>query len=403
MFRCFLLLGLWFGIFLFHLPLAHSQENQASASTSRFKVTYIGPSGPKALNEQITGPMRAAAKDLNIDLEVFLTGQGRGALVRRAEELAKRPDKPDYVLLSNLNKLAARALVILTRAGIPAMTIISGISPEEQRTLDGFALPYRVPLGSVSGDYREAGFDMARYVETHFENGIKRGNFKRNLRVGVLAMPGDLRTPENIQLREGLKFGIQVSENRLFLLASVPVQWSGIRARKLTREFADKEKVLAVWTGDPTIAKGAVQGLSDVGEQAGNRNLIVTLGWDEISIKGIRDKSIGMAVGGHLLAGAFALVMLSDYHDGLDFANSDILTSPDDQLFDDPANDIRANFRGALRYDLPQINQRNFRSFENIFKTWDWNTVNFKGLTRAATPGRLGYDFSSERLIESRH
>ena len=96
---------------------------QVSAQKEQFKVTFINP-GISDINDptggfwlSVSAFMSAAAKDLNIDLEILYSERDHVLMQKQAQEVARRKDPPYYLLVVN-EKLSAGRMIEVADADV---------------------------------------------------------------------------------------------------------------------------------------------------------------------------------------------------------------------------------------------------------------------------------------------
>jgi hypothetical protein len=101
-------------------------------------------------------------------------------------------------------------------------------------------------------------------------------------------------------------------------------------------------------------------------------------GWPD-ALESIAAGGLAATAAGHYLIGAWAMVMLHDYHHGHDFAEHGGPAQRLDYLY-------VVNRRSVSRYD------------EVLFRQAD--ALDFKGYSKVGRSRSRGYDFTLERLVQ---
>src|SRR5215831_14324613 len=98
-----------------------------SGQPNSFKVTFINP-GISNVNDPTGGYwvsasefMMAVAEALHIDLEIIYAERDHVLMQKQAEEVAARPDHPDYLIVVNEKLAAGRMLEVADAAGIKTL------------------------------------------------------------------------------------------------------------------------------------------------------------------------------------------------------------------------------------------------------------------------------------------
>ncbi|HIP30092.1 MAG TPA: hypothetical protein EYG93_01735 [Sulfurospirillum arcachonense] len=115
MFKKFILVLL---IILFNTSILYA------SSHTREKVIFISVATQTEIFwNNIHRLAKAAAKDLNVDLEIIYTNRNHIKAVEIAKEIAKRKNKPDYVIVVGEKLIASRSIPALSSSGIKVFFI----------------------------------------------------------------------------------------------------------------------------------------------------------------------------------------------------------------------------------------------------------------------------------------
>ena len=96
----------------------------------------------------------------------------------------------------------------------------------------------------------------------------------------------------------------------------------------------------------------------------------------EYAVKKVLDGEMVVTYGGHFLLGAWAMVVLRDYHDGRDFAEEDV----------------------RLQIPMGAIDLAVARRFPGIGNT-DWRKVDFTRFSKTRNPQLKRYEFTQDALL----
>jgi len=104
--------------------------------------------------------------------------------------------------------------------------------------------------------------------------------------------------------------------------------------------------------------------------------LVGGLNWSQVAVEEVLDGEMVVTYGGHFLLGAWAMVVLRDYHDGRDFAEEDV----------------------RLQIPMGAIDLSVARRFPDIGNT-DWRKVDFTRFSKTRNPQLKRYDFTQDALL----
>jgi hypothetical protein len=102
--------------------------------------------------------------------------------------------------------------------------------------------------------------------------------------------------------------------------------------------------------------------------------------WTPPSLQAVREGRMVATLGGHFLEGAWALVLLHDFHHGRDFAAEGL----------------------DWRTQMVPITRDTVDTFLRFLEGGDWEWIDFRAFSRVANPALKHYDFSLRALFAQR-
>ena len=155
------------------------------------------------------------------------------------------------------------------------------------------------------------------------------------------------------------------------------LDWTAKTAEASVRQFiATGPRIDALWAANDPMALGAISALSKAGYKPGEDVLVGGLNWSQVAVKKVLDGEMVVTYGGHFLLGAWAMVILRDYHDGRDFAEEDV----------------------RLQIPMGAIDQSVARRFPDIGNT-DWGKIDFTRFSKTRHPELKRYEFTQDALL----
>jgi ABC-type sugar transport system substrate-binding protein len=225
-------------------------------------------------------------------------------------------------------------------------------------------------------DHEGGGYGIAEAVL------IEAARIKKHRPLKLLALAGEIDTPASNDRVRGLKRAIGVMSKLLGpssvdLIDIRNLDWSQKRAEASMREFVQKgPRIDALWAANDPMAIGAIAALREAGYRPGVDVMVGGLNWSQAAVDRVLEGEMVLTHGGHFLLGAWAMVILRDYHDGRDFAEED----------------VRLQFpMGA--FDLPVA-----RRFPEIGKV-DWRRVEFARFSKTRNPAVTRYNFTPDAVL----
>jgi ABC-type sugar transport system substrate-binding protein len=333
------------------------------------RVVFLNPGEPV---ERGTGPywrmvaqfMAAAAKTFGMQLEVLYAERDHLLMLRQAEEVARRADAPDYVVIVNEKAAAQQMLKTLERSPAKVFLIHNDLTPEQRREIGNERQQVRNWIGTATTDGARGGYLLME--------DLYRQLGRREAR--VIGITGDRNTPVSLERAEGVKdYVAHVGRGRIDQLAFG--DWSYAdgeqKARVLLARYPD---TTIIWASNDSMALGALRAVKARGASV----LVGGMGGWGDALVSVAEGGLAATAVGHYLIGAWAIVMLHDYHRGHDFAAHGGLNQKLDYLF-------VVNRDNVAHYD------------QAFFQRGDALDFGIYSMARHPRPG--GYDFRVAHLI----
>lgn len=324
--------------------------------------------------------MSAAAQGLGVRLEVHYAERQHLRALDIARELIGRPPekRPDYVICSNDYGTGPELLRLFEHSGIKVFMAFSGIVEATDRAQSGIPRQ-RYPhwLGSLEPRADDAGYQTARQL---IVAGRKAGLKSADGRLHLLAISGDRSTPTSIRRGEGmhravLEMGDVVIDQEVF------AAWSREKAEAQAEWlYARHSSARLVWAGNDLMAFGAMQAWEKRGGKPGQSALFSGINTSREALEANRSGRLSALSGGHFIAGAWALVMLFDYHHGRDFAADE-----------------------GLELEQPMFvafDARLAERFEQRYGNLDFSAIDFSRYSKVRNPRLKRYDFRFRQLLD---
>jgi len=368
-------------------PSLQAAENQSvekltkdSADTSRIKITFINPgiSDPKDPTGgfwlSVSSFMKAAAKQLDIDLEIIYSERDHLRMQQQAREVASRTTLPDYLIVVN-EKLAGDEMIkVADQVGIKVFVMLNTFTGEQTEKMGVPREKYKNWIGSLIPDNTIAGYLIAKQLIEKVSN--NRGI--ENEPIKLFAIAGDPVTQASVQRVEGLTQAVRENPDTELQQVFYGEWRQDVSYQKTKIALLRYPKTYAIWAANDPMAEGAIQGALETNRYPGKDIFIAGLNWDKPALARIKDGSLTASVGGHFMTGGWSLVLLHDYHHGKDFADEDV---------------------ALQRPVFGVLNMSNINSFLDKFGHRDWNKIDFRNFSKVLNPNLKKYNFSPDALI----
>ena len=351
----------------------------ASAQPDRMRVGLLcqAPEGDPFWG-LVVEAMQAAADDLNIDLQVkYIQIRQTYTFKRLGNHFLKQKPKLDYLVTKYVRSATAEHLAEAEKLGIKVLVINSDVPEDEQNAVG--KLPrekYANWIGHLVPDDRQAGYDQARILVTAAKQAHSADPHGD---IHVLGMEATYDSTVGESRKAGLHD--YVDSNADVVLKDIKqISWtknpSKMEVAKVLMLYPDIE---VLWTSNEEIAWGAVQTLESAGKKPGKDVYIGSFDWNTDSARAIADGRITVSMAGHFMEGAWALVLLYDYHNGIDFNQ-------------DPG--VR------MKTPLSAINADNFKRYIALTQQGGLKKIDFRKFSKKYNPDLKTYNFNINQFID---
>ena len=284
----------------------------ARAAPKAPHVVFLNPGEPV---ERGKGPqwrmtshfMAAAARSFGIQLEVLYAERNHLLMLQQAEEVARRAAAPDYVVMVNEKLAGPQMLKAFARTPAKVLMIHNGLTPEQRQEVGNEREQLPRWIGTVTTDEVHAEYRLMEELARQLGGRVPL----------VVGITGDRATPVSLERAQGVSDFIGRS-GRGQVLQTAYGDWSGSDAEdKATVLLSRHPEVNVIWAANDSMALGALRAV-----RARHASVLVggTGAWPE-ALASMREGGLAASVGSHFFIGAWAMVLLHDYHHGLDFAD----------------------------------------------------------------------------------
>lgn len=355
-----MLLGLRFA------PVAH-------ASTI-INVTFINPEEPgSTFWPDLTSVMKTAAHELGIRLTVVKAGYWPTETEDMVRRLVQGPQRPDYLIITSHRNIGARVFIIAEQAKVPFFVVDAGLPEKDRRRYGGPRQHFKYWLGQMLPNHEKAGYDLANILIDH---ALRTRRHDRKGRVRMVAMSGIPSDYASTQREKGLMRAVG-ERSDAELLQVVPSDWFFSQSASKTRLIIKRyPNVSFLWASNDKIALDASEAIVGVGRKPDRDILVGGIDWSHHGLEAVGDEKILTTIGGHVMDGAWALVLLYDYHHGIDFAKD----------------------RVDWRSEMIPITKGNLQRYSNLLDR-KWDRIDFRAFSKKCNPGLKHYRFTAESLL----
>ena len=324
-----------------------------------------------------TQAMQAAAHSLGMTFEVRYAQREPLKTLEIAREMVARPagKRPEYIVITDDYSVADRLLAIIDPAGVKTFLAYSSIPVDQRGGIGSPRGKYKGWLGSLEPQAEDAGYLTARAL---IERGKREKAFGPDGKLHMLAIAGDRSTPSSINRNQGMRRAVAEAPT-VVLEEEVYAAWArenaAQQAESLYRRYPD---VKLVWAGNDLMAFGAMAAWEKRGGKPGVDAWFSGINTSTEALEAVKSGRLTSLAGGHFITGAWALVMIYDYHHGRDF--------PDEGL------ELR---RPMFAEFTPLLADRYIERFSGGF-----DGVDFSRYSKVKNPKLRRYNFGFAQLLE---
>ncbi len=324
-----------------------------------------------------TQAMQAAAHSLGMTFEVQYAQREPLKTLEIAREMVARPagKRPEYIVVTDDYSVADRLLAIIDPAGVKTFLAYSSIPVDQRGGIGSPRGKYKGWLGSLEPQAEDAGYLTARAL---IERGKREKAFGPDGKLHMLAIAGDRSTPSSINRNQGMRRAVAEAP-MVVLEEEVYAAWArenaAQQAESLYRRYPD---VKLVWAGNDLMAFGAMAAWEKRGGKPGVDAWFSGVNTSTEALEAVKSGRLTSLAGGHFITGAWALVMIYDYHHGRDFADEGL--------------ELR---RPMFAEFTPLLADRYIEHFSGGF-----DGVDFSRYSKVKNPKLRRYNFGFAQLLE---
>ena len=313
---------------------------------------------------QVVRVMQAAANDLNIDLIIkYDPSRSTYTTKKLGSQLIASEPKLDYLLTKYWLGVTATHMEQARQRGIKVFVFNSDVPESEYEATGEFPRQkYANWIGHMTPDDNQAGYNLAKVL---IERAREIKGSGKGKQIRILGMNGPFESTVGTNRLNGLKKRIQEIPDAI-LEDTVITNWTAGDADKsiatLLIQYPDTD---VLWAPNESITWGAVQAVEHSGKTPGKDIVIGGFDWNTESIKAIADGRITASMFGHFLEGAWALILVNDYHYGFDFAN---------------------NPGVRISTPLAIIDASNYERYITLLRKNSWEKVDFRKFSKKYNP-----------------
>lgn len=351
----------------------------ALAQSNPVRIGFLCPA-PE--NDEFWGlvitAMEATADDLDIDLTIkYIQLRDVYTFKRLGDHFLNSKPKIDYLITKYVNSVTNEHIKLAQKLGIKVFVINSDV-PKSDFGIVG-KLPrekYANWIGHLVPNGKQAGYDL---TQTLVKKALQSTGAQYSEVIHVFGMETPAyESTVNQYRKEGLISYVKSNDS---IAAAGIEQIDPVKTdleKEVSKVLMAHPDINVVWTSYDQLAWYAVQALEKEGRAPGKNVFIGSFDWSSNSIKAIADGRITASMTGHFMEGAWALILLYDYHNGIDFDK-------------DPG--LRHNTRLSI------ISADNLERYQAFTRQDNLDKIDFKMFSKKYNPDLKKYNFDISQFI----
>lgn len=349
-------------------PLKTNAQQNGDQS-DHIRVAFINPGyGDRGFWKDVRDTMQAAADQFGYELTVFDSDRDWKMMVESAEQAFAMQPPPDYIIAVNEHQQGTRIVLEAEKRGIPVIMLLNDLTQEQKYTYGTPRKDIKNWILTLTPDNERAGYDIAQSLIDGAR--LAQGDAMPQT-LCLLSIAGDRNTPASLQRLKGLDHALSrypvLREQR-----RIVANWSYDEAFRQTEAWIKRGGCIdAVWAANDNIALGAIAALKEAGRVPGKDVFVGGLNWSTEGLDAVTDGEMTLTHGGHFFAGAWVMVLLHDYVNGVEFLKD----------------------RPEITFRMEAVTRENMADFNDILFTRDWDKVDFSRFSLVNAPVGAEYRF----------
>lgn len=345
-------------------------------TAAAIRVAFLAPDAPDShpFWQRTIAAMRAAADDLDVDLEVAHSRSNTYSNRKDGMAVLDSEPKPDYFLTGYWPGSTEFLLDYADERGVKTFFFNSGADAQNRDKVGQPRGKYPDWLGQMTPDDRHAGYDLAKIL-------VQRAGKTRSGEgaVHLIGLGGNGNTNVDAARQSGLKRLIDATPGAV-LDRFIFAEWSeSVAYEAVLDALQPRSPVSVIWSAGDSMAAGAVRAARRTGRTPGQDILIGSINWTPRAVQQVADGDFEVTFGGHFLEGAWSLILLHDYHHGHDFV-------------DDLGVEIHTR--------LQPLAADNGQQYLNRITDFDWNRVDFRQFSKVHNPTLNRYQWPLNEVLD---
>lgn len=362
------ILALFSILVLFCASFTNAQESM--------HVVFINPDPPDSpFWSNMTSFMQAVANNLDIQLDVLYGDRTRFKNEKNFLQVLNQTKKPDYIITILQESMAPKVLSAAESSGVKVFVVNTDIPLKVQGKIGTPREKYTSWIGHMFPDDEQGGYLLAQTLAkltTSLSTEIKPP-------FEMFGISGSHDSSPALLRNNGVKKAL-IKEPEILLNQIIYAQWDEQKAYEIASGlFLRYPNTSLVFCAGGAMTSGTLKAIQDSSRTPGKDLLFGSFDWNEAIVNHIKDGTMAASVGGHFMDGGWSLILLYDYHHGIDFEDSVGIT---------------------IRKPLSVMTRANVNEYEALLNKESWENINFKKLTKTLGKKDTPYTLTIDALIQ---
>lgn len=253
--------------------------------------------------------IQLAARNLGIELSVYRANSNPFRQLEILNELAQN-DACQAIITRTLKRNGIELLEIAERAKKPIFLVNSSLTIEQQKEMDDTGRKFIYWVGEMLPDDELAGYQQAKALTL----AARKNKLDDEGMVHMVALAGPHANNASLARVSGLRrYATEDKKVNIAQIVNSEDVSQQIAAHRTSAILERYPQTNIVWTHNDQIALG----VSNATRNSKRKILIGGMDWSHEAIEEIKKGNIELSLGGHVMHGAWALILVYDYLNGI--------------------------------------------------------------------------------------
>lgn len=348
---------------------------QESRPASALRIAFFSPGYQQSDNP--TGQFwpessrfaAAVATKLGIELDIHYADRNYLKMQQQVSELLRGNNRPDYLLLVNEQFALTPQIREINQSGVPFFLAYNHLQKPGSKSLLTPRTDYKNWIGSLIPDNRYAGYALAKHLIKQIQSKPPR----------ILVLAANNITSSAVLREHGLALALQQHPSAQIRERIVGNWGFAEPRRKIAGILHRHPDINMIWSANGPMALGALEGLL-ASETHHSALTIGSINWDPEELAAIESGQLSVSFGGHFMTAGLSLILINDYHHGIDFKT-------DGGIYQQRRLFYPASAQVIKRHP--------------VIKSRQWDQIEFRRMSKHRNPKLDKYDFRLESLLNT--